>query len=247
MDTIAVMAVVILGYIILRLFEGKPNFTDSSIVRSEDYISRLLSVHNGSIPVSPARLVGWKGERNVLFIIEAIGKGIVYWNVGIRFQGQKCEYDILVLSPFGVLHVEVKAYAGTYVPAPGEPLRNPNNWEKGNPYTGEPKVTWSPVSQSLRANRILQQTLNALCEKPIGVETVIVFPDNNFRVEKMVDSRLPWFNAHNFQKFYKAFSHGLLKSPGLDLVDMVKIASVLGQCGFEPVFYDAELLKKDNS
>ncbi|WP_285905072.1 nuclease-related domain-containing protein [Pseudodesulfovibrio pelocollis] len=247
MDIIAIMAVVILGYIILRLFEGKPNFTDSSIVRSEEYISRLLSIHNGSITVSPARLVGWEGERDVLFLLEAVGKGIVYWNVGVRFRGQKCEYDILVLSPFGVLHVEVKAYAGTYVPAPGEPLQNPNNWEKVNPYTGEAKTTWSPVSQSLRANNILQQTLTVTCEKSITVQTVIVFPDKGFRVERMADSRLPWFNARNFQKFYRAFSHGLLNSPGLDLVDMVKIASVLGQCGFEPVFYDAELFKKDGA
>lgn len=248
MNVISVAILAVLIYALIKLFPNKPSFSDSSIVRSDAYFSRLASIHDGTISASPLRLRGWEGEMQVLFLIEAVGCGIVYWNVGVNFQGRKCEYDILVLSPFGILHVEVKAYAGSYTPAEGQPTKNPNTWKKVNRITGEVKESWSPVSQSLRAKKILSDTFSSICEKPISVETVVVFPDKSFIPSGFEDSRLPWFDAKNFQKFYRALTSGHLKNrPPLEMVDMAKIATCLGQCGFEPAFYDSDLLRKGST
>ena len=155
MNMISALFFGVVFYALIKLFSGKPRFTDSSIVRSDEYISRLKSIHSGTITANPLRLRGWEGEMETLFLIEAVGKGIVYWNVGVNFHGRKSEFDILVLCPHGVIHIEVKTYSGTYSPANNQPAKNPNDWKKVNTFSGEVRESWSPVSQALRAKKIL--------------------------------------------------------------------------------------------
>ncbi len=245
MNFASILILAVFCYGVIKFFSDRPSFTDSSIVRSEEYVSRLQSIHSGTISANPLRLRGWEGEMQTLFLIEAVGKGITYWNVGVRFHYRKSEYDIIVLCPYGVLHVEVKAYSGTYSPAEGQPSTNPNDWKKINRFTGEIKESWSPVSQALRAKEILSDVLKTVCDKDIPVETVVVFSDSSFQASGIEDTRLPWLDAKNFQNFYKAFVLGqIANGAGLDLLDMAKIATCLGQGGFEPVFYDADLLRR---
>lgn len=231
----------------------KSSNQDSNVIRSAQYLGRLVDLKdtfkNVNVLTRDEQLlaIGAEGEVKTLSLMEYLGNAIVYWNVGLNFYEKKCEYDILSVTPYGILHVEVKNYGGDYYSSEESSVYRPNYWEK-RLSDGQKKRSRSPASQAARAKGLLTKALNMACSESIPILSVIVFTNSSFKANHIVEDRVAWCDLDTFGSLYMDFING--KIPGAKRVDshtLGKTLSYLANGGHFPAFFDETLYQKDSS
>lgn len=259
LEAIVLAALIVLGFAAHRKYkevkdgETAPSFTpppeedwvDDTIVRSQDYkdvMSKYDSISSQRDLTDRESIegAGLEGELMALAYPEYHGRCVTYLNVGVKYEGQKCELDLVVITPYGIMLVEVKNYKGDYTYADGEGAFRPNAWVK-NTHSGTTKITRSPISQACRAKRIFSDAMKAASGRKIPIFSYVLFTNDSFSMGRIVDDRLPWSYAGAFNDVCEGFVHGLC--PGftkpLEPTLIANILDYFDQCGMTPVFFDS--------
>lgn len=209
---------------------------------------RAAKIMNQLTDERAKKACGDRAEAIVLHMLERAGKAAVYWNVGLNCFGMKTEFDVLVISPFGVLHLEVKGYTGTWRRTAGYPKKNPESWERVDNVRAA-KVVKSPVSQALRARMALDKALNIAIRASIPIWSYLVFPDPSVKL-RIDDDRLPFLNHATMGHAFQDFVDGRLVPAGKDCSEKMRpevfgrLLTYLDEGGFMPVFFDRTLYEK---
>ena len=226
---------------------------DETVIRSAEYLDALLALSaefNNARHLSKEKYVlaiGKDGEAQTLFLMEAMGKAAVYWNVGVRLDATRCEYDILAISPYGVLHVEVKNYGGEYGAPKGVSVYRPNKWEKTY-RDAAVKQSRSPFYQASHAGKTLSGVLLDACGESLPVLSVIVFPNPSFALRHVMDDRVVHCDLESFALLYNDFLTGRLPTmQERKTASMAKAVSYLANGGQFPVFFAETLTRGGQS
>ncbi len=221
--------------------------TDYAIVRPHDYVRKIFSINdqyhssNNTAKSQALKTAGDYGEAIVLSYLESAGRCIAYWNIGLNHKGRKAEYDILAVTPYGLLHLEVKNFSGIWHPTDSALFLNPDNWQKIDTENGKVTVVHSPFKQACRAKKILEDTLKDGVMPVVPIYTVVCFTNESFQMMGMDDNRLPWRDV-GIDLLLKDFVNGDLE--GLSEVSpstMLQIVEYFGDGGQYPVFFDDSL------
>ncbi|WP_319779048.1 nuclease-related domain-containing protein [Maridesulfovibrio sp.] len=227
-------------------FTENPNA--ATLVRSEEYIERIRMFHRKCKQTNLCweerlRHHGDEGELKILGHCELVGKSAVYTNVGLVHNGNKCELDVLALCKYGLVHVEVKNYSGSYSPAKDCTFYRPEKWQKL--WKDKLTVVRSPVVQAVRARGILQRALPTILKGDIPLFSIITFANDNMQISKIVEDRVAICKAETFQDVFEEFTTG--KNPEfsekIDPVIAAKFMAKLKGSGINPVFYAPETFR----
>lgn len=248
------------GFVIFAFIVSKANKNKSKrdasnksndIVRHAEYLAHLKRLDkdfrnvNSFSTEDRLAVVGDEGEVKVLSIIESIGKGVVYWSVGLNLFGTKCEFDTLVFTPYGVLHVETKNIAGEYWG--DDSVYRPNRWSKDQGH-GDIKTMRSPIAQALRARKALRKALEIISKEKIPVMSVVVFANSRFSTKYIVEDRMAYCDLQTFKYFYTEYVNGAMPNTNLvSSVGLAKTMSYLSQAGQIPVFFDESLFSTEDN
>ncbi|WP_285907130.1 nuclease-related domain-containing protein [Pseudodesulfovibrio pelocollis] len=176
------------------------------IVTAPEYHRRLRAIPDRSAPDNGGSDgAGRRGEAAILRVIRGIGGGIVYWGLGLSFERKRCEFDILIVAPRGVLHVEVKNLSGTWKP-------DPDSMEDGY------ATKWirekdglamkSPISQAHRARFLLGEAARIICSYQLPVHSVVVVANDTFEFTGEKDDRVSLMRDSEFRAYYEEYAHG---------------------------------------
>ncbi|MFH1914394.1 MAG: nuclease-related domain-containing protein [Pseudomonadota bacterium] len=176
------------------------------VITSPEYHRRLRAIPDQSAPDNGGSDgAGRRGEAAILKVIRGIGGGIVYWGLGLSFERQRCEFDILVVAPRGVLHVEVKNTAGTWKPDPDSMKEGyATKWIREK----DGLVMKSPISQAHRARFLLGEAARVLCSYQLPVHSVVVVANDTFEFAGEKDDRVSLMRDSKFRAYYEEYAHG---------------------------------------
>lgn len=223
------------------------NINAATLLRSEEYIERMRRFNNRCYKnLTGQNRVNHYGEEGELIVLghcELVGKSAVYSNVGLVHNGDKCEIDILALSKYGLVHVEVKNFSGCYFPADDCTCYRPEKWQKK--WNGNVNVLRSPVIQAERACDLLSEALPAIINEHIPIFSVIVFTDKTFKLSRVAEDRMVMCSVDTFQEVFDEFVNGrnpeFLKK--IDPLGAAKFLAELKGNGMYPVFYAPETFR----
>lgn len=186
------------------------------IVTAPGYYRRLGSIPDQSAPDNGgAAGAGLRGEAAILKDIKVIGGGIVYWGLGLSFDKQRCEFDILVMAPHSLLHVEVKNLCGKWRPdADSVEGGYATKWFRQSDGT----IIKSPITQANRARFLLGEAARAICAYQIPVHSVVVVANDTFEFAGEKDDRVKLMRDVDFREYYESYANG----PGSSLVAVAK-------------------------
>jgi hypothetical protein len=219
------------------------------IARRADYLRALERIDewadNLSVLSEDERIKTWGdiGEAKVLRGLEQEGNCLVYWGLGLLIDGRKTEYDILAVSPFGLLHVEVKHFTGRWERADNEPSTNPTRWQKIDSQgarLGDPKL--SPFEQADRAGKMLSEAVQHLAGVRLPLTSVVFFPHERFQLRGINDYRMPYCFGNQVNRFLHEFVRGT--APGVHRVraeDLARLVRGLQSYRQYPVFFDRKM------
>jgi hypothetical protein len=218
----------------------KPKLVASTVF-AESYEAAL----EGKLSEDPKERAGDYGEALVLSKVMQAGGGIVYWGLGLSNRGRKCEVDILIVAPHGLLHVEVKNLSGVWkvLSEYDEQGRVCSScWTRD----GDGDLTMrSPVEQANRARAILAETVRNLTDFYLPIHSVVVAAHGEFSLSGAQDDGVKVMSLSEFDEFYKEYAHGSIAQlsaarRGL-FASLVEHVAGYGQ---RPAFFDLELFEE---
>ncbi|ACS79714.1 nuclease-related domain-containing protein [Maridesulfovibrio salexigens] len=228
-----------------EVFNENPN--SATLLRSEEYIERMRRFNNRCYKnlTGQDRInhYGEEGELLVLGHCELVGKSAVYSNVGLAHEGEKCELDILALCKYGLVHVEVKNFSGSYCPADDCTCYRPEKWQKE--WKGQTNVLRSPVVQAERSREILADALPSIINESLPIFSVIVFTNGTFKLSRVAEDRIVMCSAETFQEVFDEFVNGRNPefSEKIDPVGAAKFMAKLKGNDLYPAFYAPETFR----
>lgn len=224
----------------------KPDIITADTYRYEAGLIKNRFANRESLPPDEQiKAAGDMGEIRVLQMMESIGGMIVYWGVGLR-RGGGSEYDILAISEFGLLHVEVKNYSGLYTSAEGEPEFNPNKWQRETPGGGT-QIIKSPFYQAAKAHDNLAEALTEVLGVDVPLYSVIFFENTSFSMRGIQDYRVSFCLSGDMKRYLNSFAHGgRVGTPRVSGELMARLVSYLDNAGHSPVFFDNDLFTQGN-
>ena len=229
----------------LRRLDNKQRWIDDAIIKSKEYVNRATKIRakferrQYQSDEDAKKTVGLAGELDVLRTLEHIKNIIVYWSVGINSKNKKTEIDILVVSPYGLLQIEVKRYAGEYV------VDESGDFRKFSEHEGGDKIIHSPFEQIRRANGLLKETLLHYLDEPIQIIPLVVFTNPSFRIQGLKENEICHCTLDAAPNFFENFAKGAMRPSPLDPHTLAKIVASLDHGNVVPAFYDSRFQRPE--
>lgn len=219
---------------------------EPQLVASSCFAQSYEAALEGILSEDPRERAGDYGEALVLSKVMETGGGIVYWGLGLSNRGKKCEVDILVVAPHGLLHVEVKNLRGVWkvLSEYDEQGRvRSSHWTRD----GYGDLTLkSPVEQANRARTILAETVRNLSDFYLPIHSVVVAAHDEFSLTGAEEDGVKVMSLSEFTDFYQEYAHGSIAQlsaarRGL-FASLVEHVASFGQ---RPAFFDLKLFEDD--
>lgn len=122
---------------------------------------------------------GRRGEKLLNKAVKRFGNNnIIFCNLPVRYKRGRSELDALIISPKGLIIVEVKNHSGTI-----QGSWKDEKWEQRKHYREKTTVQEmdNPVKQMRRQRDIVKSILNAAGED-VWIDTVLFFSNNNVKL-----------------------------------------------------------------
>ncbi len=122
---------------------------------------------------------GRRGEKLLYKAIKRFGNSnIIFCNLPVRYKRGRSELDALIISPKGMIIVEVKNHSGTI-----QGSWKDEKWQQRKHYKEKTTVQEmdNPIKQMRRQRDIVKSILNAAGED-VWIDTVLFFSNNNVKL-----------------------------------------------------------------
>ena len=124
---------------------------------------------------------GRNGEKNLFKAVKKLeGENIIFVNLPIRYKRGRSEVDMLIISPKGVVIIEVKNHSGTI-----SGNWKAEKWVQQKFYRNGKTTTIemdNPIKQMRRQRDIVKSIFNAAGED-VWIDTVLYFSNPNVRLK----------------------------------------------------------------
>ena len=166
----------LISFVMFRMFETKP----LAIV-----IIGLIFACNAAYMILARRYnilnSGRNGEKNLYKAVKKLeGNNIIFVNLPIRYKRGRSEVDMLIISPKGVVIIEVKNHSGTISGNwKSEKWVQQKFYRKGKTTSIEMD---NPIKQMRRQRDIVKSIFNAAGED-VWVDTVLFFSNPSVRLK----------------------------------------------------------------
>lgn len=124
---------------------------------------------------------GRNGEKNLYKAVKKLeGNNIIFVNLPIRYKRGRSEVDMLIISPKGVVIIEVKNHSGTISGNwKAEKWTQQKFYRNGKTTSGDMD---NPIKQMRRQRDIVKSIFNAAGED-VWVDTILYFSNPNVRLK----------------------------------------------------------------
>ncbi|WP_319466210.1 nuclease-related domain-containing protein [uncultured Pseudodesulfovibrio sp.] len=216
----------------------------TALVVTPRYQQRINAIpKQNSIDNGGTTSAGLRGEAEVLEVVKSIGGGIVYWGLGLSINEKKCEFDILVVTQHGLLHVEVKNLYGHWRPVASS-NGNASQWKRDSDDT----VIHSPIRQADRARRLLGDTAKQICYDMLPVHSVVVVTNKNFEFCGTEDECVALMRTEEFDRYYSDFVYGYGSNiAATSKPRLSRLISFISKYKQYPVFCDLATINKEQA